>query len=278
MLDYERIHNFYEQHRNDRSHDPDFLRGTIEQSRGVALFRNRAEARHLARILRVEPEQRVLDLGAGTGRWSIFFAERGARVTAVEIAGSLAAGASENAERLGLPLDCRVGSILEPPLAADELFDIVHIGNTLLYIHDADLARVRDVVRKHLKPGALLVLREPVDPAGPSQQHSADYAAIMRRPERYVELFDGDFRLLYQRTTVSHLIPRGSSTTSVVSNMRRSSWRKPLIDRVLPLLGYIDYGLLQLEEKLRASPLAMLLGDAGVVQNFYVFTRTNNVG
>jgi len=276
MIDYDRIRSFYDQHRSDREDDPDFLRGTIESSPGIARFRNRAEARHLSRVLKVEPEQRVLDLGAGTGRWSVYFAQRGARVTAVELAPSLARGAQKNAAARGLAIDVRVGSILHPPLAADEQFDIVHIGNVLVYIDDADLPRVREVVRAACKPSGMLVLREPIDPHGPSAQHSADYHAIFRRPERYGELFARDFRLLYERTTVSHLVPRGHNTHSVVSNLRGGAgknWHKPLVEHVLPLVGYVDYALLELEERVRASKLQSLLGDPGVVQHFYIFAR-----
>jgi 2-polyprenyl-3-methyl-5-hydroxy-6-metoxy-1,4-benzoquinol methylase len=273
MIDYDRIRSFYDQHRSDREDDPDFLRGTIESSAGIARFRNRAEARHLSHVLKVEPGQRVLDLGAGTGRWSVYFAQRGAQVSAVELSPSLARGAQKNVQRRGLAVDVRVGTILAPPLALDERFDIVHIGNVLVYIDEADLARVRDVVQAHCKPGGMLVLREPIDPRGPSEQRSADYHAIFRRPERYSELFAPGFRLLYERSTVSHLVPRGHDTQSVVSSMRGGSWKRPLIDRVLPLVGYLDYSLLALEERVRGSRLQGLLGDPGVIQHFYIFTK-----
>jgi SAM-dependent methyltransferase len=273
VIDYDRIRDFYDQHRTEQTSDPDFLRGTIEVSTGIARFRNRAEARHLERVLKVEASQRVLDLGAGTGRWSIFFAERGARVTSVELAPSLAESARTNAAERGLEIDCRVGTILDPPLLPSERFDMLHIGNVLVYIDDADLEQVRTVVRAHSKPGSLLVVREPVDPHGPSQQQEQNYAAIFRRPERYRELFARDFRLLYERTTVSHLVPRGRNTHSVVAGMRKPSWRTPLVEHVLPVVGHFDYHLLQLEESLRASPLRILLGDPGVVQHFYIFAR-----
>ncbi|MEY4577270.1 MAG: hypothetical protein RL701_1973 [Pseudomonadota bacterium] len=273
MIDYERIRNFYDQHRSGQTDDPDFLRGTVEESRGIARFRSRAEARHLSRVLSVRPGQRVLDLGAGTGRWSLYFAEHGARVTAIELAPSLAAGATRNAERAGMQLDCRVGSLLDPPLEAHERFDIVHIGGVLVYIADDDLQRARDVVRAHTTPGGLLVLREPVDPHGPSEQHTGEYSALFRRPERFRELFGSDFRLLYERTTVSHWVPRGSNTQRVVSGLRASTWQKPLIEWAMPWVGYVDYELLELEEWVRASPWRGLLGDPGVVQHFYIFAR-----
>jgi len=280
MIDYERIRSFYDQHRADQVDDPEFLRGTIEGSLGVARFRNRAEARHLARVLELPRGSEVLDLGGGTGRWSVFFAERGARVTLVELAASLAAGAARNAARRELDIRCLVGSILDPPLEPGQRFDVIHIGNVLVYINDVDLPRVRDVVRVRAKQASRLVLREPVDPHGPSEQrggHGAhdhhDYRALFRRPATYVELFAPDWRLCYERTTLSHLVPRGRDTHAVVAGMKSSPWRRRLVDALLPTVGYVDYALLGLEERIRASPLAGLLGDPGVVQRFYIFKR-----
>ena len=274
MIDYERIRSFYDRHRDEQADDPEFLRGTIEGSLGVARFRNRAEARHLSRAFRVTRGSRVLDLGGGTGRWALYFAERGADVTLVELAPSLAEGARRNAARRGYSLDCRVGSILEPPLGPDECFDVIHIGNVLVYINDADLLHVRAIVRKHAARAGRLILREPVDPHGPSEQREAgDYAALFRRPEAYAQLFAADWQLIYQRTSVSHLVPRGRDTRAVLSSLKSSARRRRALDRFLPLVGYVDYELLVLEELLRASPLRGLLGDPGVVQNFYIFDR-----
>ncbi|MET0385403.1 MAG: class I SAM-dependent methyltransferase [Polyangiales bacterium] len=275
-LDYDRIQRFYERHRDDQQDDPDFLRGTIESSRGIARFRTRAETRHLSRVLRVEPGQRVLDLGAGTGRWSVFFAERGAHVVSVELAASMVEAAQRNAARRGCTIDCRVGSILDPPLAADERFDVVHIGGVLLYIDDHDMDRVRRCVRAHTRETGLLVLREPVDPHGPSELHTPEYSAQLRRPERFVELFAPDFRLLYERATISHFVPPGSNTHDVVARMRSANrWKKPLVEHALPLLGYVDHALLGLEERVRGSALRGLLGDPGVIQHFYVFAASS---
>jgi len=274
MIEYDRIRSFYDQHRKNQADDPDFLRGTVEGSLGVVRFRNRAEARHLARVLNVVPGSAALDLGGGTGRWSVFFAQRGARVTMVELAASLVEGAARNASRRGLEIDCRVGSILDPPLSPEQRFDLIHIGNVLVYINDADLARVRAVVNSHARAGSRLVLREPVDPHGPSEHHTGDdYRALFRKPEAYATLFADDWKLVYQRTTVSHWVPRGRNTSAVVSSLKSSAWRRRVVDTFLPALAYVDYQLLDLEERVRRSPLRAALGDPGVVQNFYVFQR-----
>jgi hypothetical protein len=130
------------------------------------------------------------------------------------------------------------------------------------------------LVSAHARERSTLVLREPVDPHGPSEQRTGDaYRALFRRPELYAALFAPEWQLIYQRTTVSHWVPRGRDTHAVVSSMKSSTWRRAVVDRLLPALGYIDFTLLELEEYVRASRLRGLLGDPGVVQNFYVFRR-----
>jgi 2-polyprenyl-3-methyl-5-hydroxy-6-metoxy-1,4-benzoquinol methylase len=273
MIDYERIRSFYDSARSDLLDDPDFLRGTVESSVGVARFRFRAEARHLRHVVSVAPGEHVLDLGGGTGRWSLWFAEQGASVTMVELAPSLVTGAQRNAARRGLSVECLVGSILAPPVQARR-FDLIHIGGVLVYINDDDLPRLCEVLRAHAQPGARLVVREPVDPNGPSvDEREGGYRALFRPPEVYAALFAADWQLQYERTTVSHLVPRGRSTLHVAKAAHSSVLKRKLVETVLPWVGYVDYQLLQLEERLRSSPAAALLGDPGVVQHFYVFQR-----
>ena len=73
--------------------------------------------------------------------------------------------------------------------------------------------------------------------------------------------------------TVSHLVPPGHNTGSFVAGLHASRLRQQVLGQVLPLLGYVDYHLLGLEQRVRRSPLRGLLGDPGVVQHFYIFER-----
>jgi SAM-dependent methyltransferase len=275
VIEYEQIRRFYDANHAGEDDADEFARGTVETSTPVVKFRNRAEARHLARVLDVGKQADVLDLGGGSGRWSAWFAARCRHVTMVDLAPSLVAAAARNMQRRGLGnVTCLEGSILTPPLPQARRFDVVHIGGVLVYVNDADLPRVRAVVEAHTTAGATLVLREPVDPAGPStDERPGGYRALFRRPERYAALFAPSFDLVYERVTVSHFVPAGKNTGAFVADLHASRWRRALVARVLPLAGYVDYHLLGLEQRLRRSRWKALLGDPGVVQHFFVFKR-----
>ncbi len=276
MIEYEAIRRFYDANRPAaRERDADFTRGTVESSTGIIRFRNRAEARHLDRVLTVPRGAEVLDLGGGSGRFAAYFAARARHVTLVDLAPSLVATARQTLAQAGHHnVSCLEGSLLDPPIDSQRKYDVVHVGNVLVYINDEDLPRARDVIERHTAAGGAFVLREPVDPHGPSvDERPGGYRALYRQPEIYAELFAPSFRLRYQRVTISHLVPPGQSTASVVGNLRTSSWKRALVDHVLPLLAYVDRPLLELEETVRASRFAGLLGDPGVVQHFYIFER-----
>jgi release factor glutamine methyltransferase len=87
-------------------------------------------------LLRDEREPRVLDLGTGTGAIALAIADEhpGARVTAVDSSADAVALARENAERLQLPVEVRIGGlesaaegwdlvVSNPPYVAPEEWD-----------------------------------------------------------------------------------------------------------------------------------------------------------
>jgi demethylmenaquinone methyltransferase / 2-methoxy-6-polyprenyl-1,4-benzoquinol methylase len=125
----------------------------------VRLWRKRVQ-----RILGVGPGDRVLDLAAGTGTSSVFFAESGAEVVACDFSlGMLQAGSARLAKSdpLGTKIRGRVsfvaGDALHLPFR-DGAFDAVTISFGLRNVHgtrDA-LAEMRRVTR----PGGRLVVCE----------------------------------------------------------------------------------------------------------------------
>jgi SAM-dependent methyltransferase len=99
------------------------------------------------------PEQRVLDLGTGTGVIARAFARRGARVAGIDIS----PGQIDEARRLAaaqqLEIDFRVAPAEEPPFA-DHSFDVATANQCFLYF---DAERALRAVRRILSPGGRLV-------------------------------------------------------------------------------------------------------------------------
>ncbi|HEY7547544.1 MAG TPA: class I SAM-dependent methyltransferase, partial [Blastocatellia bacterium] len=98
--------------------------------------------------------QRALDLGCGSGVYSLRFAEGGAEVTGLDLSSVMVRLASEKARDRGLKIDFQVADISKP-LPFDDEFDLVFTATALHYVENLDsffseAARV-------LKPGGRIV-------------------------------------------------------------------------------------------------------------------------
>jgi SAM-dependent methyltransferase len=269
------IRRYFERRAAAVSDDSAFLSSTIERDAFVANFRTAAEQRHLARVVKLEPTMDVLDLGGGSGRYALFFARRCRRVLLVDVAEPLLARARQRAERTGVTnLEARQDSILS--FETPERFHLVFVGGVLNYLEDEQLPAVAACLARLTAPGGSVVLREPVSPAGRTvyvDREDSDYRSTFRAPHEYATLLGAGFRLVYQRKTVSHLIPRalGRDAVAGADRVRRSGALRALARVWLPVQARFDYHLLSLEERLRAGAAGRLLADPGIVQHFYVF-------
>jgi SAM-dependent methyltransferase len=99
---------------------------------------------------------RVLDLGCGPGWTSLFLAESGYEVTAVDLVPANVEVTAERAARWGLAVAARVGDMEE--LELGERFDMALIYDALH--HSAHHERVLERARAHLRPGGWLLLGE----------------------------------------------------------------------------------------------------------------------
>jgi tellurite methyltransferase len=106
-------------------------------------------AREILRLLR--PRARVLDLGCGEGRDSVFFASRGCQVTGVE----MSLEGLRKAERLAAERGVRprwvCGSLADLPVAGR--FDLVYSCGSVHYVARAARARLFRRLRALTAPG-----------------------------------------------------------------------------------------------------------------------------
>jgi len=98
----------------------------------------------------------VLDVGTGTGAIALSIAHEhpGAYVTALDVSPGALELAAENAERLGLVVDFRLGDIRDGIDGFDESFDLV-VSNPP-YIEAAEIDGLEPEVRDHEPRGALV--------------------------------------------------------------------------------------------------------------------------
>lgn len=98
---------------------------------------------------------RVLELGCGSGPYSLWLAQRGARVTGLDLSPTMIALANDHAHKQGLQVDFRVRDIREPLPFVDSEFDLIITAAALHYVEDLS-ALMREVVRV-MNPGASLI-------------------------------------------------------------------------------------------------------------------------
>jgi len=103
--------------------------------------------------------RRLLDVGAGLGESSVYFALRGAEVTAVDISPGMVRCAVELGQLHGVKIDGVVQSGEELNVPAN-YYDIVYVANTIHHVTDKD--RLFAQIRQALKPGGRFFSFDPL--------------------------------------------------------------------------------------------------------------------
>jgi SAM-dependent methyltransferase len=117
-----------------------------------------AELDRIWDVLRLSRDARLLDAGCGSGQWAIAFAERGVRVTGIDLSPEMIRLAREDASDRGLDIEWRTGDVtrLADPLA---VFDAIHARVLLQFVPDVPAA-LREL-RRVLRPGGRLLATVP---------------------------------------------------------------------------------------------------------------------
>lgn len=110
-----------------------------------------AEREAFLRRMKQQGCRDLLEIGAGTGQDSAFFARRGLNVVTTDLSPAMMAICRAKG------LDALVMDFASPSLA-QESFDAVHAVNCLLHVPDAELPAVLAVIRALLRPGGLFFL------------------------------------------------------------------------------------------------------------------------
>lgn len=106
---------------------------------------------------KVEPGQRLLDMGCGTGRFTVPLAEAGAAVTGLDLTQAMLDQAEKKLAERGLAAELRQGDMAALPFP-DESFDVVTSMLALMHIPLTDRAAVFSEVARVLTPGGRMLL------------------------------------------------------------------------------------------------------------------------
>jgi len=103
--------------------------------------------------------KRMLDIGAGLGESSVYFALQGAKVTMTDISPGMVQTGQELARRYGVGVEGIVSEAEDLGVAA-ETFDFVYIANTIHHVRNRDALFQK--IHRALKPGGCFFSYDPL--------------------------------------------------------------------------------------------------------------------
>jgi len=103
--------------------------------------------------------KRLLDIGAGLGESSVYFALKGARVTTVDVSPGMVETAVKLGKKFGVELEGIVAGA-EDLVVQDGSYDVVYIANTIHHVQNRALLFER--MSRALKPGGMFFSYDPL--------------------------------------------------------------------------------------------------------------------
>jgi SAM-dependent methyltransferase len=103
--------------------------------------------------------KKLLDIGAGLGESSVYFALKGAQVTTVDISPVMVETVLKLGQRYGVELQGVVSSA-ESLNVSEGSYDVVYVANTIHHVQDRDLLFF--LIHRALKPGGMFISYDPL--------------------------------------------------------------------------------------------------------------------
>ncbi len=202
-IDYRKTKQFWTAQAHKHAGNLTGSSGNLEYDATLRELKNRLEREKIASALDLTEDMNVLDLGAGAGLWSAFFALQCKTVYAVEyVEKFIELGKKRMAEK-GITNVFFVHNSAQG-FSTEMKFDLIFISGLFVYLNDADAHKVLSNVRVCAKAGARLLVRDGTGLTGRyeindrySEYLGAHYSALYRTRDEYIAMFrKAHFRLL----------------------------------------------------------------------------------
>ncbi len=241
---------------------------------GAGRFRFRCELNVVTEAIQdLGPGTSVLDLGSGVGVWTEYFAQRFAKVVAVEGSSTLYEVLKDRCSRYpNVTTHNRDVLSFEPggkfgsaggfgPTGGFEPaggFGLVFLGGLLMYLNDHDVAILLRELIPCLEPGAIVLCRESTIRHG-VRTLQGDYQVAYRSVETYRDMFaDAGFDVVSVQANTAYI-----NVQMACELIKKWKARVPEPFRCLPVVGRLAYWGLRLGYPWNTRLIPWLLGRIG---------------
>ncbi len=229
---------------------------------GAGRFRFRGELQVVAAAVQdLGASTSVLDLGSGVGVWTEFFAQRFAKVVAVEASSSLYEALKDRCSPYpNVTTYNRDVLSFEPKgnLGPADGFGLVFLGGLLMYLNDHDVRTLLRRLIPYLEPEALVLCRESTIRHG-VKALQGEYQVVYRSVETYRSiLVDAGFDVVSVRSNTAYI--NAQMACELIKK-----WKALVPDRFrcLPVVGRLAYWGLRLGYPWNTRLIPWLLARLG---------------
>lgn len=205
--------------------------------------RSKAEQEHFLKIVQLSDSSRVLEVGAGGGRWGFFLANKIASYIGLDISEQMVCIANEEVENLNLSnLQFQCKSILD--FEPNTKFDLVYFSGVLMYMDDSEALLSIIKASSLLARGGLIISRDSIQ-KNYRIEKTGNYPVIYRTEDEYKMLFEKS-GFIVDYSELSYKQKRFTGIASFFANRFSLNYElayalRELLCRINSILGNPDY-------------------------------------
>ena len=205
QLNYQKVKDFWDKSAECSTYADDIQTGMLSTNKHAAYYRKHQEEAHFEKLIKLNKNMKILEVGCGTGRWAFYFAERVKKVVAIDLSDKMieiARKKQKDSSTKNVEFHCLSAMDFE----ADEKFDFVYFSGVLQYIGDQDIERILARLPEWMNRDGLCLSRDTLSLQNRFSM-TEDYPVIYRTKKEYEELFKKHgLKLVYQGKSYNNSI------------------------------------------------------------------------
>ncbi|MDQ1261106.1 MAG: hypothetical protein QG575_287 [Euryarchaeota archaeon] len=205
QLNYQKVKDFWDKSAMCSSYADDIQTGMLSQNKHAAYYRKCQEEAHFEKLIKLNKKMKILEVGCGTGRWAFYFADKVAKIVAIDLSDKMIEIAKKkqmNSCTKNIDFHCLSAMSFE----TNEKFDLVYFSGVLQYIEDKDIDQILDKLPEWMNKDGLCLSRDTLS-LQKRFSMTEDYPVIYRTKKEYEEMFKKHgLKLVYQDKSYNNSI------------------------------------------------------------------------